>query len=321
MKRLWSLLVLLSALLVACTGVEEVPLTDWVHHTDFPGMSRASATTFVIGTDAYLCCGRTGSAHETLNEVWKYDSQADQWTQQDTFPGKPRVKAVGVTIDGKGYVGMGSTGYPYSNSVFNDFYQYDPQTSKWTRMADFPGSAANDLAYAVVNGRLYTAIGYNGINKSHQTYCYDPQTNTWTRLAGVPHAYSVPAFFALGANFYVCSGFQGRNIRNVMRYNPQKNKWFESADLPSGRTFSNGLEIGGKGYVMLGRYWNGAQNGGRLLSDIVEYDPAENAWVSRGDFPGGARQNAMVFQIQGRGYVVMGENDSERLSDVWSFKP
>ena len=95
----------------------------------------------------------------------------------------------------------------------------------------------------------------------------------------------------------------------------------KAADLPSGRILSNGLSINGKGYVMLGRYWNGAQNGGRLLSDILEYDPNENAWISRGDFPGGARQNAVVFQIQGRGYILMGENEEKRLPDVWSFKP
>jgi len=91
--------------------------------------------------------------------------------------------------------------------------------------------------------------------------------------------------------------------------------------MPEGRMLSNGLAIGGKGYVMLGRYWRGAENGGRLLSDLLEYDPAENAWTRRGEYPGGAIQNAMVFTIRGRGYILMGENDFQRFPDLWSFKP
>jgi len=324
MKRPWTLCVLISALLTACSGVDEVPITDWVRQADFPGTARASATTFVIGDKAYLCCGRAGvrgpSIH-TLNEVWQFDSRDSSWTQLDTFPGKPRVKAVGVVLNGKGYVGMGSTGAPFANTVFNDFYQFDPETGIWTPKASFPGKKSSDLAYTVVNGCLYTALGYDGVDGSHETYQYDPQTDVWTRMEDAPHYYAVPAFFSIGNNFYVGSGFQKCNIRNFMRFDTEKGAWFESVSLPTGRILSNGLEINGKGYVLLGRYWDGMQNGGRLLSDILEFDPNENAWIKRGDFPGGARQNAMVFQIKGRGYIVSGENDSQRLQDVWSFKP
>jgi len=317
----WTLFVLLTALLTACTGVEEVPITDWVHHSNFPGTPRASASTFVIGDKAYVCCGRISSKYSLKNEVWEYNSSTDSWNQLDTFPGKPRVKAVAATINGKGYVGMGCNGNAYANSVFNDFKEFDPATGLWTTKSPFPGTAANDLAYAVINGCLYTAMGFDGITRKNDTYKYDPSTNEWTRLDDCPGSFSVPAFFSIGKNFYVGSGFQGRNLRLFYRFNTETEKWTSVAALPFGRMMSNGLELDGKGYVMLGRFWNGVENDGRLLSDVMEYDPAENSWISRGDFPGGARQNAMVFTIQGRGYVVMGEDESDRLPDVWSFKP
>jgi len=322
-ERIFFLL-LMVLFFCACTDLEEVPITDWVSCTPFPRTARASATTFVIGDKAYLCCGRTGVngyTINTLNEVWQFDSRDDSWSQLDTFPGRPRVKAIGVAINGKGYVGMGSKGVPFENTVFNDFYQFDPETGIWTSKASFPGKKSSDLAYTVVDGCLYTALGYDGVLGSHETYKYDPQTDVWTRLKDAPHYYAVPAFFSIGNSFFVGSGFQKSNIRIFMRFDTEKGKWFESASLPKGRILSNGLEINGKGYVMLGRYWSGVHNGGRLLSDILEYDSNENVWIKRGDFPGGARQNAMVFQIQGRGYIVMGENDNQRLQDVWSFKP
>lgn len=317
----WTLFVLLSALLTACTGVEEVPITDWVQHADFPGTPRASASSFVIGDKAYVCCGRIEAHHDTLNEVWQFDTGTDQWTQLDTFPGEPRVKAIAVAINGKGYVGLGSNSYIYESSVLRDMYEFDPATGHWTSKSPFPGKAANDLAYAVINGCLYTAMGFDGISRENDTYKYDPSTNEWTRLDDCPGSYSAPAFFVIGSNFYVGSGFQGRNLRLFFRFNTETEKWTSVAALPFGRMMSNGLEIDGKGYVMLGRFWNGVENNGRLLCDVMEYDPTEDRWISRGDFPGKARQNAMVFTVQGRGYVVMGEDESARLPDVWSFKP
>ncbi|MCX6309940.1 MAG: galactose oxidase, partial [Bacteroidia bacterium] len=120
--------------------------------------------------------------YNLLNKVWKYDSQADSWTQLDTFPGKPRVKPIAVTINGKAYVGMGCNGSAYDNSVFKDFYEFDPSTGKWTPKAPFPGPAANDLAFSVVNGCLYTAMGFSGTGTNNDTYKYDPVANTWTQL-------------------------------------------------------------------------------------------------------------------------------------------
>jgi len=324
MKKYWTLFVFILAFLTACNKVEEVPITDWVHYADFPGTARASASTFVIGDKAYVCCGRTTGIYDpvkTLNEVWQFDSNDTTWTQLSNFPGQSRVKAIAVTINGKAYVGLGTDGTWVTTPVLNDFYEFDPSTGLWTAKASFPGNAANDLAYSVVNGCLYTAMGFDGLVRRNDTYKYDPATNVWTRLQDCPGSYSVPAYFSIGKYFYVGSGFQGRNLRTFFRFDTEQEKWSEVAALPDGRVMSNGLSINDKGYVMLGRFWNGTLNGGRVLSDIVEYDPAANAWTKRGDFPGGARQNAMVFNIGDRGYIVMGENDTQCLPDVWSFKP
>lgn len=321
MKHAWIHLVLLTVLLAACTRVEEVPLTDWVQLDDFPGASRASSSAFVISDKAYLCCGRIDLPGDTVNEVWQFDSNTNEWTQLDTFPGQSRVNAVAVTLEGKGYVGLGSNGSIYEKSVLRDFYMFDPTSGVWTQKASFPGQAANDLSYAVIDGCLYTTRGFTGISRSSETYRYDPQTDVWTQLEDNPHSYSASAAFSIGKYLYVAGGYEGRNIRTAFRYHSVDNKWSDVASMPKGRMLSQGLEIDGKGYVLMGRFWNGPENGGGLLSDILEYDPNENVWVDRGDFPGGLRQKAAVFTIQGRGYIVMGENNERRLSDVWSFKP
>jgi N-acetylneuraminic acid mutarotase len=317
----WWILCLLLVTTMACQRVEEVPITDWVHCSDFPGAARCSGTAFTIGDTAYVCGGRTGWDKDLLRETWQYEATSDRWTRVADFPGKARVRPVGVCLNGRGYVGMGSDGSIYPLETLTDWWAYDPTTNTWERRADFPGSAPNDLAYAVIHDCVYVTMGFSGATRLRETWKYDPVSNAWTRLAECPTTYSAPAFFALGDALYVGTGFQSRNVRIFYRYDTRTDVWSQVAAAPQAKMLANGLSIDGKGYVLLGRYWHGLQNGGRLMSDVAEYDPAANAWVNRGDFPGEARQNAMVFTLKGRGYVVMGENDSRRLNDVWSFKP
>jgi len=313
-----SLLVVIS--LISCEDVVERPI-QWNRMADFPGTPRASATAFSIGQKAYVCFGRSGDYAGYLNDFWEYDATTDTWTQKANFPGEARVKAVAGVINGKAYVGLGAKGAYESTNLFKDWWEYDPSTDQWTQKASLPDSASNDLSATVINGRLYTTMGFNGISFCNCTFCYEPITNTWTKLATAPRCYSGKACFAIGDYFYVGSGFRGYNVPLFFRYNTTNDTWKEVSSLPKGRILSNGMSLAGKGYVMLGRYWNGEQNHGRLLSDVVEYDPTKDEWTPRGDFAGGARQNAVTFVIDSVGYVLLGETNTERKRDVWTFKP
>jgi len=319
----WRLLFCLFVLagLSSCKDYPEESINDWTHLKDFPGAARASASTFVVGDKAYVCLGRAAWKADFLKDLWEYDSQTDTWTRKTDFPGVPRVKAVAGVIGTKAYVGMGAIGPYASTNLYSDFWEYDTQTDTWTQRKSFPGSGKNDLFSAVVNGSLYVTLGYDGVKIIRETWKYEPSTDTWTQLEKAPYGANNMAGFTLGNSFYVGSGFNGYNLDCFYEYNTVSQKWSKRADLPAARILSNGMAINSKGYVLLGRYWNGALNGGRLLSDIVEYDPTDNSWTKRGDFPGGARQNAVVFTIGGKGYVAMGEDDVECKRDVWMFRP
>ncbi len=314
------LIVLLSICVAACEDVEERPI-QWNRMADFPGTPRASATAFAIGHKAYVCFGRSGWNTGLLNDVWEYDAQTDTWTRKADFPGKARVKAVAGVINGKAYVGLGARGAYESSNVFKDWWEYDPSTDQWTQKTSFPDSASNDLFATVINGRVYTTMGFDGLVFCNRTHCYDPSSDRWTPLASAPRSYSGKAGFAINDCFYVGSGFRGYNVPQFFRYNTTNDTWKRVSDLPKGRILSCGLTLDGKGYVMLGRYWNGEQNNGRLLSDVVEFNSVNDEWTPRGNFAGGARQNAVTFVIDSVGYVLLGETDTERKQDVWRFKP
>lgn len=319
---------LFLAMLTGLCGCKEIPtepIEDWTQLSDFPGPARASATCFVVENKAYVCLGRTNINSGFLSDLWVFDSQAissdSVWIKKTDFPGLPRVKAIAGVIGKIAYVGMGAIGPYDTNKQYNDFWAYDTEHDTWTRKKDFPGVGRNDLFCAVVNNALYVTMGYSSTRWEYETWKYDPLTNEWAQMPDSPYDASGVAGFSIGNSFYVGSGFTGFNRKVLYRFQPDIQTWSRMADLPKGRTLSSSLAIGGKGYILLGRYWNGEQNGGGLLSDIIEYDPATNEWTDKGLFPGGARQNALAFCIGKKGYVLMGEDASTCKTDVWVFRP
>jgi N-acetylneuraminic acid mutarotase len=324
--RLLFIIVFFTGLLTSCENYLTDPIADenWTQLKTFPGTARASATSFVVGDKAYVCFGRSDLKSGYLNDLWEFDSTDTTWTQKSKLPDtiRGRVKAIAGVIGTKVYIGLGSAGSAYSESALcKDFWEYDTETDTWTQKESFPGEAANDLFCTVIGGCIYTTLGYTTVGFNSDTYKYDPGTNSWTRLADCPIACACTAGFTMDSVFYVGTGFDGANHKDFYRYDTRTDNWKRVADLPDARILSNGVNINNKGYILLGRYWNGALNGGHLLSDIVEYDPVSDTWIKRGSCECGARQNAIVFSIGEKGYVVMGEDDSERKSDVWMFRP
>jgi len=319
-KMRYSYILILIILFSACIDYESTPISNWKQLNDFPGEARASATSFTYLDKAYICMGRSGWKVDFLKDLWEYDSQTDQWIRKTDFPGAARVKAIGAVIGDKAYVGLGAIA-PYTGPIYNDLWEYDLKNDTWKQVASFPGKASNDLFSAVIDDCIYTTEGYTETQFKPDTYKYDPKTNEWTRLKDCPVKRSGTAGFAIGKNFYVGTGFDSERYKDFYCYHTETDTWSRVADLPKVRVLSKGISINGLGYIMLGRYWNGSLNGGRLLSDVVRYDPATNEWTKCGDFPGGARQNVVAFTINGKGYVVGGEDDSERKSDVWMFQP
>ena len=304
----------------SCQKFDVTPISEWKQLNDFPGTARASATSFVYQDKAFICLGRSGNKGSFLNDLWEYDSKNDIWTKKTDFPGAARVKAIGGVIGNKAYVGLGAIA-AYAGHQFDDFWEYSIETDTWKQIASFPGKAVNDLLCVVIGNCLYTTEGYTDTQFKPDTYKYDPQTNQWTRLTDCPVKRTGTAGFAIGKNLYVGTGYDIENYKDFYRYNTETDSWKRVANLPGVRVLSKGVTINDYGYILLGRYWNGSLNGGRLLSDVLQYNPESNEWTKCGDFPGGGRQNMVIFSINGKGYVVGGEDDYERKKDVWVFEP
>ncbi len=319
-KKLFSL-ILFTFICIACTDhIDVSPISSWNRLNNFPGIARASATSFVYGNKGYVCLGRSGARLDFLKDMWEYNIITDSWKQLSDFPGHARVKAIAGVIGNKAYIGLGCIS-PFDGNQFNDLWEYDLQNDSWKQMASFPGVAKSDLFCVVIDSCIYTTLGFASTTFNSDTYKYNPKSNIWSKLKDFPVIRSSSAGFSIGNEIFVGTGFDTRNNKDFYCYNTATDSWKKVADVPEARILSKGVSINGKGYIMLGRFWGGNLDGGKLLDDIIQYDPILNKWMCCGDFPGGGRQNMVVFAINGKGYIIGGEDDVERKNDVWMFEP
>ncbi len=130
--------------------------------------------------------------------------------------------------------------------------------------------------------------------------------------------------FSIGSKGYLACGFNGnRNntrMSDLWEYDMDRDAWTQKADFPgSARSEATAFAINNKGY--LGTGYNYTNEGGETyLNDFWEYDPTNNVWTQKADFPGSARYDAVSFAVNGKGYIGAGY-DGNYLKDFYSYDP
>ena len=291
--------------MLSCTGpIKFTPLSPWVQLQPFSGQARRGATSFTIGSYAYLGLGITASSGSTdLPDFWKYDPSTDKWSKVADFPGTSRAWAFSFTINGKGYVGGGdSYSYEYPGTVFKDLWEYDPQLNTWTQKQNFPSNSTdvNNVMSAFSDGSKAYVLDRTKL------YAYDPTVDQWTIHSTTFSGYYTGFYAAVNI-----SGIGYLMISNALySYNPQSNTWTTLPNFPGNYSSGSGrftaMSINGKGYF------------GR--TDFYEFDPASNTWTAIPANPYLTIYYSTAFTINNLGYVATGFN-SGYLNAVYKFDP
>jgi len=100
-----------------------------------------------------------------------------------------------------------------------------------------------------------------------------------------------------------CTGLDAQN------WNPLNN-------MPSPRHHPVTFSLNGTGYML-----TGSTQTESTTKDFYSYDPSNDAWTQRTDFPGTARGFAIGASYQGLGYMGFGASDNGLLNDLWVFDP
>lgn len=314
----------------AFTATSSTPFTinlpgTWTQKTNFGGTSRTRAVGFNIGGKGYIGTGFDGSYKD---DFWEYDPIEDTWTQMANFPGGARADAAGFSLLGKGYIGTG-----YDGTLKQDFWEYDQLTNTWTQRPDFPGGPRMNA----VGAEYYTVWGYMGTGRgpsglTRDFWKYDPSTITWQQQADVyGYVDGVENAVAFADNRYIYVGL-GKTPTGygsfISSFDPVFNFWggtiggtYPGTARENAIAFTLGFKAPttfydlGYAYIGTGRDSNG------LTSDMWELNLNTGVWQRVVDFSGGARENAVGFRIDNRGYIGLGNDISTNANDFIQYKP
>ena len=322
---------LLTIFFLSCDGPEDspYPVITFARKASLPISGRASAASFVIGGKGYLVLGRTAQRSGAMKDCWQYDPVQDKWTQKSSFPGIARVKAAAAVVNGKAYVGLGfniSLGVYNYDACLKDFWMYDPISDTWVQKADFPSNYTDACGCFVSNNEIYIFTGMNSAGFGRDVWKFEPDTGdlgTWIKMSDFSGSSRVGGIAsATDQHFYFGSGYCIKSLNDWWEYFPLTDKWIQRKQMPdNGRENAVSLNINNRIFVSSGRHFAGNLTGGGVKADILEYDINKDLWYVRGNIPGGGRENAIAFTIDGKCYIGFGENDTEVLNDFWSFEP
>lgn len=325
MKTWWTIVFGLLLFVGGCNSSDEQdPLGNWVKKSDFEGLPRGEAVSFVIGDRAYIGLGYNDDNDDPyLKDFWMYNPATDRWDKLSDFPGKGRTASVAFSINGKGYIG---TGYDGENKL-KDFWEYDPVTNLWTQKDDFLGGARIKAVGFSLNNYGYIGTGYgdDSVDKI-DFYRFDPTAaigSQWVKVQSIGGSKRRgAASFTYDDKAYVCTGVSnGVPLTDMWQYDPVNDSWTQKQDLDEDedwtivRQNASTFTLDDKAYVLLGDKSSSA------LSDVWEYNISSDTWVEKTDFEGAARTNAVAFTVGGKAIVATGQTGSYYLDDVWEFKP
>ena len=171
-------------------------------------------------------------------------------------------------------------------------------------LASMP-AARQEIATAVLNGRIYVIGGFDNAGQSTDSvFVYNPQSNTWSTAASLPIVNNHGAAAVANGQLFAFGGVSNR----AFVYNPAGNSWSEVASM----NFEHG-NTAAVAVISNRIYVAGGTGSGATEREVEVYDPGANTWrplapmnVGRNHCAGGA--------IGGRFFVAEDEAQPARMS-------
>ncbi|MES2591131.1 MAG: hypothetical protein V4608_04545 [Bacteroidota bacterium] len=321
--------------IVPCFEVKFDRSGQWCRELDFPTGTRSNAFCFSIGSKGYIGMGiSTTTLQET--DFWEFDPVEKVWTQKSVFPGLPRIAGVGFSIGSKGYVGTGQASNGVGpESIYKDFWEYDPVLNQWSRKEDFIGLNRQYAFGFSIGNKGYIGGGNTSLlGNVKDFYEYDPANGQWVKKDSFPEFRNGAASFAIGNKAYVGTGGIGSlYFSDFYEFDPNDaskgfdtnnnplGKWSQKAQFPgSVRGFGVGFSLGNYGYMGLG-----AKTGGTdvYYNDFWKYTPDSGPghWDSLPPLDR-ARGFGVGFSIANKGYIGIGNKGiapTDQFKDFWVY--
>jgi len=263
-----------------------------------------------VGNKAYLIGGQTSSS--VVRSVLVFNAFTNSWSTRSSLPSyypsvlSPAVASIGSLI----YIvsGENSTGIPVPNAVV-----YDSESDSYLSLPDIPSPRSRAVAAVSQNGELYVIGGVDSSGSSSVIVeIFSPITNLWRAGPSLlsPRDSAMGAF--IGGSIYVAGGrnsvVDNDALDSIAVLEVLQGQWSTaSAPMPTARQSGGAVVVKGKLLVLGGQI--GAT--GPASSEVEEYDPLTNTWISLTPMPVGKR-GAAWMQFGNGVFGLAGANDAGR---------
>lgn len=191
----------------------------------------------------------------------------------------------------------------------------------WENIGNFPLEARYTCVVATLNGKAYIGTG----DQSQPDFqCYDPASDSWQSIADIPVGRTAASAFTANGKIYVVGGRAqgGANLNDLWEYDPANNTWTQKADFPGGLRYDGiALALNGKGYYGTGWKDNGVGALQSQYKDWWAYDPLNDQWQRRADFPGGPASLLNGVALDNKGYVGISGPGPNPGQYWWQYDP
>ncbi len=274
---------ILPFILLCCLTISST--AQWVTKNPSLATQRHHGIGFTVGGNAYLVSGTTAQSNPLgTDNFYRYNKDADSWTELTRFPGGARAYAYADVYNDKAYFGFGSND---NITFFNDLWEFDPQTEEWTQLSSCPCAGRTHPAFVVHNGKIYVGLGGSAIGDRNDWWEYDIDSDNWTQrpaLPGPPRHH--PFHFSAGDYVYAGFGHQGNNYyADWYRYDTESNTWTQMNNHPGGpRVAGQEFSHNGIGYVISG---DGNNHLNLQEGEFWKYEHEDDTWTRLPNHPGG----------------------------------
>ncbi|MBX2981027.1 MAG: DUF11 domain-containing protein [Flavobacteriales bacterium] len=204
--------------------------------------------------------------------------------------------------------------------VTGGFQKYHPATNTFVDGSGFIGlpffnAGAGAVAFSIGDIGYAGLGGSMGMDANDSIFRYTLTENHFWAMEPLvfPGGQRYGAIsFVIGDKAYIGGGYSAPGwsaTNSFWEYSPTTG-WTQRANLPATITGGVAFALNGTGYVV-------RDNG----TSLWRYDPASNTWTTQAPMPGGAREGAVAFTYQGKGYVGTGYQGGVRTRTFQAYDP
>lgn len=191
-----------------------------------------------------------------------------------------------------------------------------PAAAPWTAIADYP-TVVQDNSVVVLDGKVYSAFGFDGAGDLSSMYVYNPDSGAWSPVASAADTREKPAMASIFGKIYASGGWgaDGSPDGKTEIYDPASNSWTTGAANPKPYAGSGTAVLGGKMYAVGGCSATACGN-----TDVMAYDPAANAWTQVAAYPETVAWES-CGAIGGKLYCAGGTTDAGSITNGYVYDP